>query len=113
MIIWFIRGAIVIRLGLPVGLVEFQVVVSRDDELQLCVDTGEHLQRFLEAGYTSHLSQVAAMEEHVGFWRRQLERLKSLVSIVKVRVVSVRDDQEVCCDSSFLLHLLAKLDSGN
>ena len=82
----------VVGMGLPVGLVELQIVIPRDDEPQLCVDAGEHLQRFLEAGNTSYLSHVAAMEEHVGFWCRQLERSNVLSSIVEVEIVSVGDD---------------------
>ena len=113
MIIWVIRVPIVVDIGVPVGLVKLQVVVSWDDELQLCVDAGEHLQRFLEAGNTSYLSQVTAMEEHVGFWGWQLERSDVPGSIVKVEVVSVGDDEEICRDSSCLRHMLAGLASGS
>ena len=113
MIIRVIGVPIVIGMGLPVGLVEFQIVVSRDDELQLCVDAGEHLQRFLEAGNTSYLSQVAAMKEHVGFWCRQLESSDALSSIVEVEVVGVGDDEEICRDSGLLRHLLARLASSS
>ena len=103
----------VLGMDLPVGIVEFQIVVPWDDELQLCVDAGEHLQRFLEAGNTSYLGQVTAMEEHVGFWCRQLERSDILGGIIKVEVVGVRDDEELCCDCGFLRHMLARLASSS
>ena len=113
MAIWFGWIAIEVGMGLPVGLVESQIVLSGDDELELCVDAGEHPQRFLEAGNISYSSQVTAMEEHVSFGCRQLERSNVVGSIVEAKGVGVRDDQELRRDSNYLRHVLARLASGS
>ena len=66
------RRAMLIALSLPVSLIEFQVVISSDDQLQFRIYASEHLQRFLERRYPADLGQVATMEEHIDWRCRQL-----------------------------------------
>ena len=74
MIFRIFRCVILIALSLPVLSIEFQVVVSSDDQFQFCIYAFKHLKRFFERRYPAYLGQIAAMEEHIDRGCRQLQR---------------------------------------
>lgn len=66
----------------PAITVELEVVVPSYDELQFGVDAGHHIQGFAERSVAADFSEVAAVEEDVGFWEGKAEGVCVCVLLV-------------------------------
>ena len=83
------------EVGFAIRFVEIDVMVARDDELELRVDASEQLQCFLVGAVDAAvMSQVAAVEQDVDFEDGAAKGVGAVGIVGKLEVVGVGDDEE-------------------